>query len=79
MLWRTFSEGYLNIAFVKYVVSEIRYCYHRTDRSGYFKKLILQHLRQIVKGRMLNVGGAFSKRHHQEDGSSESLSSGNEF
>ena len=78
MLWRTFSEGYLNIAFVKYVVSEIRYCYRRIlDRSGYFKKLILQHLRQIVKGRMLNVG-AFSKRHHQ-DSSSESLSSGNEF
>ena len=76
MLWRTFSEGYLNIAFVKYVVSEIRYCYHRTDRSGYFKKLILQHLRQIVKGRMLNVG-AFSRRH--QDSSSESLSSGNEF
>ena len=77
MLWRTFSEGYLNIAFVKYVVSRIRYYHHRTDRSGYFKKLILQHLRQIVKGRMLNVG-AFRKRHHQ-DGSSKSLSSGNEF
>ena len=57
--------------------SKVRYCHHPIDMSGYFKKLILQHLRQIVKGRMLNVG-AFSKRHHQ-DSSSESLSSGNEF